>query len=80
MTKTSTALVVALLSSQAAAEPVLDYCLDHRDQCAISVHHVTGGWERHLNADRLQVTASTFKILSLIVYAQAVVDGRLDSE
>ncbi len=87
MTRASTALaargllVVALLSSPAAAAPfVFDYCLAHRGQCAISVHHVTGGWERHLNADRLQATGSTFKILSLIVYAQAVVDGRLDPE
>lgn len=64
----------------AVAVDVLDYCLEHRDQCAISVSHVTEDWERHLNPDRLQVTASTFKILTLIVYAQAVVDGKLDPE
>ncbi len=74
------ALIVALLSSQATAASILDYCLAHRNQCAISVHHVTDGWQRHLNADRLQATGSTFKVLSLIVYAQAVVDGRLDPE
>ena len=80
MMRTSTVAVIALLASQATAAPILDYCLAHRDQCAISVHHVTDGWQRHLNADRLQATGSTFKVLSLIVYAQAVVDGRLDPE
>ena len=44
------------------------------------MHHLTDGWERHYNADRLQVTASTFKVPALVVYAQAVADGRLDPE
>ena len=74
------AILTLSLSSQAGAVEVFDYCLDHRDQCAISVANLTEGWERHLNGDRLQITASTFKILTLVVYAQAVVDGRIDPE
>jgi len=75
------AVVAASLAAPAVvAVEVFDYCLAHRDQCAFSVTHVTEGWERHLNADRLQATASTFKVLTLIVYAQAVVDGKLDPE
>ncbi|MDH3744888.1 MAG: class A beta-lactamase-related serine hydrolase [Acidobacteriota bacterium] len=81
----STALVAtffaaALLPTPVGAVDVLDYCLDHPDQCSLSVHAVTDGWERHLNPDRLHVTASTFKILTLIVYAQAIVDGEIDAE
>ena len=74
-------LVTSLLpAARVGAVEVFDYCLDHPEQCAISVSHLTEGWERHLNADRLQSTASTFKILPLIVYAQAVVDGRIDPD
>ena len=73
-------LVAAALCRAAGAVEIFDYCLDHRDQCSLSVHHLTEGWERHLNPDRLQVTASTFKVLALVVYAQAVVDGKLDPE
>ena len=81
----STALVAVcltalLLAPAAGAVEVFDYCLDHPDQCSLSVHNVTDGWERHLNPDRLHVTASTFKILTLIVYAQAVVDGEIDPD
>lgn len=76
----TTLVAATFIHRPAGAVEVLDYCLDHPEQCAISVHHVTEGWERHYNADRLQVTASTFKALTLIVYAQAVVDGRLDPE
>lgn len=76
------ALVATALLAPAAADAVeiFDYCLDHPEQCALSVHHLTEGWERHLNPDRLQVTASTFKVVTLIVYAQAVVDGRIDPD
>ncbi len=73
-------LGILLLAPSAGAVEIFDYCLEHPDQCAISVHHLTEGWERHLNPDRLQITASTFKILTLIVYAQAVIDGRIDPE
>lgn len=72
---TSVLVLAALFAPALRAVEVFDYCLANRDKCAISVHHLTEGWERHLNADRLQVTASTFKVLSLIVYAEAVVDG-----
>jgi hypothetical protein len=71
---------ILLVPAATGAVEVFDYCLEHQDQCAISVHNLTEGWERHLNADRLHTTASTFKILTLIVYAQAVVDGKLDPE
>lgn len=67
-------------ANPAGAVEVLDYCLEHRDECALSVYNLTEGWERHLNPDRLQVTGSTFKILTLIVYAEAVADGRIDPE
>lgn len=77
---TAVLLAATLVHQPAGAVEVFDYCLDHPQQCAISVHHLTEGWERHYNADRLQVTASTFKVLTLIVYAQAVVDGRLDPD
>ena len=73
-------LLASLVTPAVLAVEVFDYCLEHRDQCAFSVNHVTEGWERHLNPDRLQVTASTFKILTLIVYAQAVVDGELEPD
>lgn len=75
------ACCVGLLSaSSARAVEVFDYCLEHQDQCSLSVHNVTDDWQRHLNPDRLQATASTFKILTLIVYAQAVVDGEIDPD
>lgn len=59
-------------------EAYLQYCVSNPDKCALSVRHVTEGWERHLNPDRLQVTASTYKILMLIAYAEAVVTGEID--
>lgn len=55
----------------ASAESYLRYCLAWPGHCAISVEHVQGGWQRHYNADRLQVTASTFKIPVLLAYATA---------
>ena len=60
------------------SNPVLAFCLSNPENCAFSINHLTQGWERHWNADRLQVTASTFKILTLLAYAEAVVDGRID--
>ena len=56
-----------------SAESFLRYCLSWPAHCAISVEHVQGGWQRHYNADRLQVTASTFKIPVLLAYATAAV-------
>jgi hypothetical protein len=59
---------------------LLDYCLDHPRQCALSVEAIDEGWQRHWNADRPQVLASTFKTLVLIAYAQAVADGDLSAD
>ena len=64
-------------------QALLRYCEANRDECALSVSfHGSEGdyWERHLNGDRRQVTASTYKTLMLIAYAQAVVDGDLDPD
>lgn len=76
------ACVLALLAAapaQAAGgqDKVLDFCLKNRGACAISVAAVSEKWERHLNPDRPQSLGSTFKVLSLIAYAQAVAAGKL---
>ncbi len=57
----------------------IDFCLSNSDKCALSVNHLSDGWERHFNADRLQATASTLKTLVLIGYAEAVANGRVAS-
>jgi hypothetical protein len=62
------------------AEAVLDYCVAYPAHCSISVEHLSGGWARHWNADRLNVLASSFKLIPLLVYSQAVADGRIDPE
>lgn len=59
---------------------LLEFCLGHPRNCALSVEAVDEGWQRHWNADRPQVLASTFKTLVLIAYAQAVADGRLSPD
>ncbi len=59
-------------------ETTLRYCLAFPDHCALSVRDVTGGWQRDLNPERLHATASTFKTLSLLAYADAVVAGQLN--
>ncbi len=68
----------ARAASRTVAETI-DFCLSNSDKCALSVNHVTDGWERHFNADRLQATASTVKTLVLIGYAEAVATGRVAS-
>ena len=75
--------IVASLVSVSAAwaqDPnvVLDFCVDNPDRCALSVVHLSDGWELHYNADRPQVTASTFKIFALLAYADAVSRGEID--
>lgn len=60
-------------------EDVLDFCVATPEACAISVIHLGGGWEAHLNPDRPQPLASSMKILHLIAYAQAVKDGAIAS-
>lgn len=59
-------------------EAYLRYCMGNRDHCSLSVKHLNSGWERSINTDRLQVTASVYKILMLVAYAEAVVAGDLD--
>ena len=64
-------------------QALLRYCEANRDECALSVSfHGSEGdyWERHLNGDRRQVTASTYKTLMLIAYAQGVLDSDLDPD
>ena len=71
------------LAAQQAGGPeqdLLDFCVSNPANCAISVNAIDGGWERHLNPDRPQVLASTTKILMLLAYAQAVVDGAIDPD
>jgi len=68
---------------EARAQPtlpefVLNTCVADPDRCAMSVVHLSGGWESHYNADRPQVTASTFKIFVLLAYADAVSRGVID--
>jgi hypothetical protein len=77
------AQLLSLMPSDATAQPtlpeiLLGICVADPDRCAMSVLHVTGGWEAHQNADRPQVTASTFKILVLFAYADAVSRGKVD--
>lgn len=55
---------------------LLDFCVTNPGRCSISVQHVSGQWERHLQADRLNPVASTYKLLTLLGYAQRVADGR----
>jgi hypothetical protein len=59
-------------------EAYLRFCMANRDQCSLSVKHVNSGWQRDINGDRLQVTASVYKILMLIAYAEAVLAKDLD--
>lgn len=59
-------------------EAYLRFCLANRDQCTLSVRFPDENWSRSINGDRLQVTASVYKILMLIAYAEAVVAKDLD--
>lgn len=73
-------IAVALLPLAARAavadeDSLLDYCLANPEACAMSVEALDEGWEGHLNADRPQALASTFKALVVLAYAQAVADG-----
>jgi hypothetical protein len=76
------AVVASLAQSAEAQTPdaraVLDFCLANPDNCSLSVHHLTEGWERHWNADRLNVLASTFKVIPLVAYGTAVAGGSLN--
>lgn len=59
---------------------LLNSCVANPDRCALSIVHSSGGWESHYNADRPQVTASTFKIFVLLAYADAVSRGEIDPD
>lgn len=58
-------------------DKVLNFCRTYKSSCAISVAAVTENWERHLNPDRPQSLGSSFKVLSLIAYGQAVAANKL---
>jgi beta-lactamase class A len=78
-------VVIGLLATgaqarAAAPETLLDFCVANPKVCAISVFSIDEGWERHLNPDRPQVLAATMKIVMLIAYAQAVVDGAISPD
>ena len=73
-------LAAVVLPAHGDENDLLDYCLENPKQCALSVEAVDEGWQRHWNADRPQVLASTFKTLVLIAYAQAVADGTLSPD
>lgn len=60
------------------ATQVLNYCLAQPDNCSVSINHVTGNWRRDYNGSRLNVLASTVKLVPLLAYGQAVVDGKLN--
>lgn len=59
-------------------EAFLRYCFAQPAECALAVKHVNGDWTRRFNGERLQVTASTYKTLMLIAYAEAVQRGDLN--
>jgi hypothetical protein len=56
---------------------LLDFCVANPAHCSISVNHLSGGWQRHLRADRLNPVASTYKLVILLDYAERVADGRI---
>jgi len=75
-------LIAALAPRCAAADEgdLLDFCVARPASCAISVQAIDEGWEAHLNPDRPQVIASTFKTLMLLAYGRAVADGVVDPD
>ena len=60
------------------ATTLFNYCLANPTECSISVDHITGGWRRNYHGTRLNVLASTFKLIPLIAYGEAVASGRLN--
>ncbi len=57
---------------------VLDYCLARPDRCALSVRHLTAGWERHWNGDRLEPSGVS-DLRLLLAFVEATRDGSLDA-
>lgn len=75
----SLTLTLSIASAQVSTpQDFLNYCLDNSDQCALSINHISQGWERDFHGDRLQSTASIYKILILVAYAEAVTKRHLD--
>jgi hypothetical protein len=62
------------------ATVVLNYCLANPNNCSISINHLTGAWRRDYHGTRLNVLASTFKVVPLIAYAEAVTNGHLNPQ
>jgi uncharacterized repeat protein (TIGR02543 family) len=62
------------------ATAVLNYCLANPNNCSISINHITGGWRRDYHGTRLNVLASTFKVVPLIGYGEAVANGHLNPQ
>ncbi|MDX1431661.1 MAG: CARDB domain-containing protein [Gammaproteobacteria bacterium] len=56
---------------------LLDFCVANPERCSISIDHRSGGWQRHLQADRLNPVASTYKVVTLLDYAERIADGRI---
>ncbi len=56
---------------------LLDFCVANPRRCSISVNNLSAGWQRNLQADRLNPIASTYKLVTLLEYAQRVADGRM---
>ena len=56
---------------------LLEFCVANSERCSISVNHLSEGWQRHLQADRLNAIASTYKLVTLLEYAQRAADGRI---
>jgi hypothetical protein len=56
---------------------VLNYCLANPNSCSMSINHISGGWQRHYNASRLNVIASQSKLIQLLAYGDAVANGTL---
>lgn len=54
---------------------LLNFCLANPDSCSMSINHISGGWQRHYNANRLNVIASGIKIIPLLAYGDAVANG-----
>ena len=56
---------------------LLDFCVSNPAHCSISIVHLSDGWQRHLRADRPNPVASTYKLVTLLDYAERVADGRI---
>jgi hypothetical protein len=92
MKKTRIALAVAAmalsLTSTAFADPtsearnLLNWCLAHPDACSISIDYAKNGREWHIdyNGTRLNVLASTIKVVHLMAYADAVDQHRINPQ